>query len=285
LSVTFPRLSEAGRWTLSSLFLADAAGNTLVLDTQGLTALGMRTSLEVKSTADTKSPTLTSLRFNPEEIDTSQGPATVKVDFSAADDLSGVKSLEVVFVSPSGSLRRSGSTLFTPATQVTDSLNVSFPAFTESGPWTVSTVLVADAAGNTLLLDESELGRLGLRPLRVGSTRDETPPKLIALRCNPDTIDTTEGPVTVTVEFTATDDSSGVKSAEVVLESPSGKVRQSGSAVFVPSKEVNGVMQVTFQRLSEPGAWKVGAVTLADMAGNTLILDKYAMPSRVLQVR
>jgi hypothetical protein len=157
LKITFPRFSEPGQWTLSSVFLSDAAGNTLVLDTESLIRLGFRTRLDVTSRADTVSPILTSLRFSPEAIDTGQGPVTVKVDFTASDDLSGVKSLEVEFVSPSGSSRQSGVAVVTPASQVSGSLTVPFPAFSERGEWCLSTVLLADAAGNTLLLDPEGL--------------------------------------------------------------------------------------------------------------------------------
>jgi hypothetical protein len=169
VTVTFPRFSEAGRWTLSSLFLADGAGNTLVLNDEDLIRAGFRTNLEVKSAMDTVNPALTSLRFSPETIETGQGASTVKVDFAATDDLSGVKSIEVVFESPSGGKKQTGSATFLPASQVTDSVHVSFPAFSEPGPWVLSSVLLTDAAGNTTLLDADGVARLGLRPLRVAS--------------------------------------------------------------------------------------------------------------------
>jgi hypothetical protein len=285
MNVTFPRFSEAGRWTLSSVFLSDAAGNTLVLNSENLASSGFPTSLDVRSAADTTSPQLTSLHFTPESIDTSQGTSTVKVDFTATDDLSGVKSIEVVFVSPSGVAKERGSALFPPVTQLTNSVNVSFPALSEAGQWALSHVMLADAAGNTLVLDADGVGRLGLRPLQVSSASDTVPPNLTAFKITPETIDTTQGPVTVKVEFTATDNFSGVKSAEVVFVSPSGSFRQSGTALFKPAKEVTGSVSVTFPQSSEPGVWKVGSVIVTDAAGNTLALNEDAMAYKIVRVQ
>jgi hypothetical protein len=161
ISVNFPRFSEAGQWILSSVFLSDAAGNTLVLDEKVLEALVPRIALLVQSMQDTISPKLTALRLSPDAVDTEKGPATVRVEYTATDDLSGVKSIEVVFVSPSGAIRRSGSALLAPANAVTNFVEVSFPQTSESGRWSLSSVFLSDAAGNTQILDASDVASMG----------------------------------------------------------------------------------------------------------------------------
>src|SRR5207237_4899406 len=55
-TITFPRFSNSGTWILSQVFLSDVAGNTLVLDTDGLSHRGLPTRLEVRSAKDTVSP-------------------------------------------------------------------------------------------------------------------------------------------------------------------------------------------------------------------------------------
>jgi len=291
LTVTFPRLSEPGQWTLSGLLLSDAAGNTLLLDEEGVVRAGLRANLEVKSTSDTTPPKLTGLRFAPEAIDISRGPAMVKVDFTATDDVSGIGYFELSFTSPSGKVKERGSAKFDSAKSVSSSIAVTFPPDSEPGQWTLNGVIVADAAGNTLLLDEEGTRGLGFRTaleVRSTSDTDTTPPNLTALRFTPDAIDTSRSAVEVKVEFTATDNLSGVKSIEVVFVSPTGNVSQRASAVFSPAKELAESVTVVFPQSSEPGNWKVGSVIVADAAGNTLVLDGDVAAYKVgksLQVR
>jgi hypothetical protein len=163
VDVKFPQSSESGQWTLSSVFLSDAAGNTVTLDKDALEELGFRAVLAVKSVADTVSPFLTALRIAPSAINTQAGPAIVKVGFTVTDDLSGVTSTEIVFVSPSGLTRQRAVATFSPASAVSNSVDVTFPESSESGVWTLASVYLSDAAGNTRLLDTEEVARLGFR--------------------------------------------------------------------------------------------------------------------------
>ena len=101
----------------------------------------------------------------------------------------------------------------------------------------------------------------------------------------PDAINTTQGTAAVKVEFTATDNLSGVKYVEVVFASPTGAVLQRGSAMFEPAKEVRGSVEVTFPQSSDPGVWKVASFMVTDAAGNSLLLKEDAMAPRLVRVR
>ncbi len=288
VKVTFPRFSNAGSWTLSHVFLGDADGNTLVLDNDKLVRRGFPTRLEVVSARDTDPPKLTSLEFSPTEIDTSAGPADVKVNYTATDDLSGVNYIELSFLSPSGVARRGGSVKLEAARSVSKSMTVTFPRTSEPGQWTLSSVFLSDAAGNTLVLDVAGVTRAGLRTnLVVKSASDTTPPSLTALRFAPEEIDTSQGEATVKVDLSATDDLSGVNYVELSFSSPSGTFKRAGTAKFEPSKSVSTSISITFPRQSEPGQWVLSTVFLSDAGGNTLILDANALASKVrkLQVR
>src|ERR1700682_5648700 len=71
---------------------------------------------------DTNPPNITALSFAP-AIDTSAGSANLTVNFTLTDDLSGVASVALGFVDPSGGFVQQGFKSFaTPATSVTDSL-------------------------------------------------------------------------------------------------------------------------------------------------------------------
>ena len=273
VKVVFPHSSMAGTWTLSHVFLGDAAGNTSILDADAISGRGFPARLEVKSSQDTTSPKLTALEF-PAHIDTSAGPAHVKVDLTATDDLSGVNYIEISFVSPSGTARHVGTAKFEAAQSASKSITVTFPRLSEPGQWTLSAVFLSDAARNTLILDTEGLVRAGFRTtLEVKSASDTTPPSLTGLRFAPESISTSGGPATVKVDFTATDDLSGVNYLELSFLSPSGNARQGGVAKFEPTKSASKSMEVTFPRRSEAGQWTLSAVLLGDAAGNTLVLD------------
>jgi len=287
--ITFPRFSNDGEWELSRVFISDASGNTLSLDTDALRRAGFPTQLQVKSAKDTVSPKLTALNFTPAEVDTSTGPADVKVNYTATDDLSGVSYIELCFASPSGSFKNV-SAKFDAAESVSNSLALTFPARSEPGQWKLNTAFVADAAGNTLVLNSEGLAALGFRTaLEVKSSAPDTrSPELASVRFSPQVIDTSQGEAIVTVEFKATDDLSGVKSLEVVFTSPAGVTNAKGSAQFSPaSREVSDSVKITFPKSSEPGTWTLSTLMLSDEAGNTLVLsaDVLASKAGALQVR
>jgi hypothetical protein len=288
MTLTFPRRSEAGPWTLAALFLSDAANNTLVLDADGIAGYGFHTSLEVISADDRDPPRLNSLQFSPYQIDTSAGRASVEVSFRTSDSLSGVSSLEVVFESPTGVSKQRASAKFPAQGTVEQSLNVSFPDLSEAGDWNLSGALVADAAGNTLALDADGIRAMGVRTgLNVKSASDTAPPQLAALGFAPEEIDTTQGPAVVRVAFAASDNSSGVRSVEVGFVNPSGSARVRGAAELRPSADAKGVIRVVFPQASEPGIWRMETAVLTDAANNTLVLDAGALASHagILRVR
>jgi Bacterial Ig-like domain len=274
VKVSFPQFCNSGTWTLNHVFLSDAAGNTLILDEDGLSGRGLPTRLEVKSVRDTVSPRLTALEFSPAQIDTSTGPVDVKVNYTATDDLSGVVYIELSFVGPSGVARQGGSARFRAVLSESNSITATFPPHSEPGEWTLSHVFLADAAGNTLVLDKDGVTQLGFRTaLGVKSASDTTPPRLTDFRFAPEGIDTSRGPGTVKVDFTATDDLSGVNYLELSFVSPAGNVRYGGSAKFDPAQSVSKSIAVTFPQLCEAGQWTLNSVFLSDAAGNTQILN------------
>lgn len=289
--VKFPRHSEAGQWSLRPVYVADAANNTLLLQADDLQSLGIPTTLEVISTQDTDPPRLTSLRFTPESIDTSAGPATVNVAFRATSKVSGVTSMEVVFDSPSGVSKQRVSATFPALNGVGDSLKITFPHLSEPGQWSLSGVLMADASGNTLALDVEGLESLGIaRRLNVTSATDSTPPVLTSLSLSAQAIEVSRGPATVDLTLKATDDLSGIKEIEAYFVSPSGlrqRVSDSLSQDGVPKREVSRTLRVHFPQSSERGDWRLDSLILTDVAGNTLTLEADALSRFLvaLQVR
>src|SRR5205807_829284 len=116
------------------VFLMDSAGNTLVLDCDGVAAKfrNLKT-LTVSPALDTIPPNIASFAFKPDSINVAAASAVVTVNFTATDDLSGVVSFQAAFSSPSGATSRSGTANFAAALTRTGSVVVTFPRFSEAG--------------------------------------------------------------------------------------------------------------------------------------------------------
>ena len=121
--------------------------------------------------------------FDRLDIDYTGFDSTGTLNFTPATDASGVKSMEVAFRSPSGVAIRRGVGAFTPATSVTSTAPISFPALVEAGTWTVAAVILRDIAGNQLSMDTAALSNAGFPTnLAVVSGTDTAPPALTPSR-------------------------------------------------------------------------------------------------------
>jgi len=270
VAVTFPQFSPAGTWTLAYVFIADSSGNTLFLNSSGLAAAGFSTSVQVSSVSDTTPPNITAFSFSPASINTTAASANVVVNYTLTDDIAGANFFQVVFTSPTGAQSQSSSTSFAAATTVTSSATLTFPRFSEAGDWTVSSVFISDAAGNTLFLDPAGLAARGFtNTLTVTSINDTVAPTLTAFSFTPTSINVTGADATVTASFQATDDIAGVTNIQVAFASQSGGSIQTAAATFTANTSVSGSATATFPRGSENGTWTVQFVFLTDAAGNT----------------
>ncbi|MBI4503355.1 MAG: hypothetical protein HY700_19630 [Gemmatimonadetes bacterium] len=117
--------------------------------------------LSTTGTEDVTPPALTAFSFTPTAINMSEGPATVTVSFTVADDLSGAVQLTVRFESPSGAVQQAQATVFPASESHTGSVSVEFPQYSAPGIWTVGSVSVYDAAGNYFDYYTGQLATLG----------------------------------------------------------------------------------------------------------------------------
>ena len=277
VAINFPQNSHAGTWTLAYVFLADAAGNTLYLDSNGLAARGFTTALQVTSTTDTTPPNITAFSFTPTSVNTTAAAVGVTVNFTLTDDLTGASFFQVVFTSPSGNSMQTASKNLAPGTTVTNSVVVTFPKFSEAGTWTVSSVFLADAASNTLVLATADLVARGFTTtLPVTSTIDTTPPTLTSFSFTPASLSTLGG--TVLVSTGVTDDISGVNSVQVTFVSPSGSQTVTGAANISPASTAPPSsatqIQLNFPNPTEQGTWTQASVFISDAAGNTSLISQ-----------
>jgi hypothetical protein len=215
LMVTFPRFSESGTWTVSAAIVGDAAGNTQILDASALAALGPSTLTVTSGPQDTTPPTLTAFSFTPTSINVTGAPATVTLNFTMTDDIAGATDLQATFLSPSGAVFVNAAANFPSSLSVTGSASATFAKGSENGTWTVATVLVGDAAGNTKVLATADLIALGFpTTLNVINATGDTTPPVIVPTVNP--LPNGFGwntTVPVTITWSVTDPESGINSS------------------------------------------------------------------------
>jgi len=274
VTIPFPAFGPGGAWTVASIFLIDQAGNSTKFDTTAIGEHGFPTALHVLSPADTVPPTLTSLSLSSNSIDTTLAAARVAVNFTASDDKSGVATVQVNLASPSGVSSPNATVRLEPALTATGAASFSFPRFSEEGTWTVTSVYLEDAAGNTQILKTSDLAPRGFpTAIYITSKKDTQAPVLTRFSFTPTSIDTKGEAVTVLVSFQLTDDLSGATTFQAGFLSPSGANRVHASAVFEANVSVTGTAKVVFPRGSESGTWTVSSVFIADATGNTSMPD------------
>ncbi|MFI5175806.1 MAG: Ig-like domain-containing protein, partial [Terriglobia bacterium] len=219
---------------------------------------------------DTTPPSLTAFDFTPKTIDTGSGPVTIDVNFTATDNQSGVKTFILVFWSPSGNqFAVQRVDLSVPQATWTKTASVTFPQYGEVGRWEIKYIQIDDAAGNIWQRDSTQLNGLGFPVfVDVTGTPDTTPPVLTAMNFNPAAINTGAGSATVSVNFSAIDDRSGITSFGVGFKSPSGQQIVSNFVEVLPRLSWSSSVTLTFPQFSENGVWKIDRVVLRDMVGN-----------------
>lgn len=160
-SVQFPAGAESGRWRLDQLQLGDALGNFVFLNRFDLADLGFEIAVEVtgRDTVDAAPPRLVAMRFAPERVDVSAGPASVAVSATITDETDVGCCPSFSLRSPSGRQAVAGSLLRAGGDEFEGT--VVFPAGVESGRWRLEQFQLGDVVGNFVFLNRFDLADLG----------------------------------------------------------------------------------------------------------------------------
>jgi hypothetical protein len=280
-SMSFPRYSEAGTWAITYLYFTDDVGNTRRLTVDELRAAGIPTTISVTGTQDTAPPTLAALTIAPDAIDTTASGATVTLTLSMEDDLSGFAPAgtfvgDIFFNGPAAQSRLCRLLSPGPGLSATASCDMSFPARSEAGVWTISYLYFTDNVGNTQRLTAEALQAAGFPiAIDVRSDPDTTPPTLQALTISPPAIDTRAGGASVSLTLAIADDASGFAAAgafmgDVFFNSPTGQQSRL-CRLYAPGPGLSASVtcQMDFPAFSESGTWSIMYLYFTDAVGNS----------------
>jgi large repetitive protein len=154
---------------------------------------------------------------------------------------------------------------------------VTVPALSAKGTFSIDRLIVADNAGNQLLLDRKELVSRGVPSSfeQVGDGDAAPPPEIQSLTFDRAAVDTSADAQTITLTARLTDDFSGVTVAYFQFFNRAGQVLV---APFYPSTLRSGtaldgiyVGTLNMPRYSAPGTWYVDTASVYDQAGNTRV--------------
>jgi hypothetical protein len=277
VTVNIPPNAPAGQWPLR-LYLVDAAGNEAFVSASDLAGLSQPSFVTVLSaTPDTTAPQVTGISFVPSAVDASTGDVQVRVRVNATDASTGVFfnpgcSPSMTLLGPNNQQIRlfGGSFSRVAGTAQSGTWEASFFARQfSSGGWSVASLTLDDAAGNSLFYSNATLVGLGINPtLPVTSTpSDVVPPLLTSFNMSPAVINTSTGAQGVTFTLGLQDDLSGVSFNpdtffhRIWFASPSGiqinRIVQT-DFTLLSGDRFNGVWEarMVFPQFSETGTWR-----------------------------
>lgn len=225
---------------------------------------------------DTVPPALLGLERADSAVSVGDSAVTTRFTVLGADSGSGLYWTIVRLNSPGGG----ASTMCSITAAATDSTtddtvpcDLTIPAHAAAGEWRISTLTLQDRIRNETQLSGDSLAALGY-PVTVqvsSMAPDTTPPKLVALSFQPDSVDLDSTSATVTFTAQLADSVSGVAQAQLAVDAPA----QTGSVECLQMSLKAGDTHdgtwscpVTFPKDGRPGTWTLARFTAWDAAGN-----------------
>ncbi|MBP7146548.1 MAG: hypothetical protein KBD01_03315 [Acidobacteria bacterium] len=279
-TVTLPRYSRSGSWSVASVSATDEVGNDALFTTLDLMMRGFPTTLIVTSDPDTVAPQLGAFTFSPTSVDVRSASKTVTCTMPVTDAKSGVDVASCIFGSPSESqFQVCSASAPTSGTRTngTFQCTVTIPRYSEQGTWVVEYVQLIDMVNNFKLMTTADLAAAG-RPtnLSVTSTPDVSGPTLTNLTLTPQTIDTTSALQVVACTMTFADSPAGTSMAMCSFDKPATG-HSYGCQALAPSSGTpqNGTWScnVTFP-VHAPGGTYEATITAIDTVTNESTYDR-----------
>jgi len=228
---------------------------------------------------DVEPPNVLSFDFDPKAVDTLASSQDITFTARLTDDLSGVRSSELQFLSPSENQYIGGWINLISGSELDGiyEMTMTVPKYSERGTWKLSFLTIVDNVGNRKWLSKDDLVVLGFpTEFEVTSNEDIQPPNVLSFDFTPKAVDTSTSSQEITLTARFTDDRSGVRSSEVQFLSPSENQYVGGWINLISGSELDGIYEMTMAvpKYSERGTWKLSFLTIVDNVGNRKWLSK-----------
>lgn len=270
--ITFPTNAEDGVWSIKKIEAYDLAGNIASYTLSSAPPL-KDTTLTLTGTTpstDKLAPVIKSVKRSKAVV---VAGTTFRVSVEASDDVSGVASVSMEFVSPSGKGRVYAFLELNPITKLYEK-EVRIPKSVEDGVWKPDYVSVSDRAGRFTQISSNDPLLANVLVTVRGTTdpypNDKEAPTIQNLEIAPAKV-TAGQRIRITAD--AKDNDSGIARIEVTLESPT-KARTLLLSLQPEAATGRYTVSQVIPLTAPGGLWKITGVTLVDRAGNTRSLDE-----------
>jgi hypothetical protein len=229
--------------------------------------------------SDTDAPKLLGFDIYEESLVIETGLETLTLNISVVDDISGVRSVAVVFASDGPQnvyVSIYGEQLGNKVHAL--SLDTSeFGEYAYSGEWRVSEIRVEDIAGNGRNYSADDLEQLGFQhQVSVENDLSDTAaPSLNSFSIVESEIEVLTGLEAVNFNLNISDDVSGIERVDLVMSSPSNQsiyVSLYGDSLGLLQHKI-ALESSTLDLFATAGVWTVEYLAVEDKAGNRFSFD------------
>lgn len=275
-TVTFPLHGEAGQWVPTATF-SDASGNTQDYTSQQLADLGLPVAVSATSSnPDTVAPVVSGFQQIYSSLDVTQTTQDITGNVIVDDDNSGVGSVVIKMISPSG--LRFVTLYGEQVSSIKNSYSFAnpFPMFSEAGRW-VAQVTVTDLAGNTRVYDPADLAGMGFdTSVTITDNIVDTEPAIVesigfSPLSNPDYVtDTLPGGAVITAKGMLLDSLSGIRDPMLIYNSQTSQQSTPYNTFVVGTQNPDAEYDFLIATPPYPaqGDW-LPELTIIDQIGNT----------------
>ncbi len=283
-SNTFSEFAEQGIWQISGITLYDEAGNKRSLNSDELTEAGFPTEVDLSNlNSDNNAPTLDGFSVITPDVDPLGGTAVVSFQLHASDDIAGLNTAVISLTSPAGVVVEAvGSFVDTPTSVNVQIDTPTLSSFAEQGAWTITSLLLTDAAGNTAQYADQLTGLGYASTVSVVNTGgDGVKPTLKGLTILTPEVYPAGGDARMSFMVSALDDVAGIEKIRIDLQGPNGQYLAAWGYFFdtTPLSASAQINTAVLSDLTQEGHWTITEVEIYDVAGNSSRIDSDELSS------
>lgn len=280
----FSEFAEQGIWQITGITIYDEAGNKRSMNTAELTEAGFPTDVDLRNlNSDSTAPLLDNFSVVTPSVNAVGGNAMVSFQVEASDDSAGLNSAVISLTSPGGAVMEAVASFTDKPTSINVQIDTpTLSAFAEQGAWTITSLLLTDAAGNTSQY-ANQLTALGYdSTVSVTNTGgDGVKPTLEGFTILTPEVYPASGDARMSFMVAALDDVSGIEKIRIDLEGPNGQYLAAWGYFFdtTPLSASAQISTAVLSHLTQEGSWTITEIEVYDVAGNSGRIDKEGLSS------